>query len=47
MSHYADPRLKQVIQDLIDSAGGAGCTEDLTVASSKYVEYLRETLPNL
>jgi hypothetical protein len=46
-NHYADPRLKQVIQDLVDSADDAGCTDDLTVVSSKYVEYLRETLPNL
>ncbi len=44
MSHYADPRLKQVIQDLIDSADGAGCTEDLTVASSKYIEYAGNNL---
>jgi hypothetical protein len=45
--HYTDPRLKQVIQDLVDSADGAGCTEDLTVVSAKYIEYLREALPKL
>jgi hypothetical protein len=45
--HYTDPRLKQVIQDLVDSADDAGCTEDLTVVSAKYVEYLRKTLPKL
>ena len=45
--HYSDPRLKQVIQDLVDSADNAGCSEDLTVVSAKYVEYLREALPKL
>ena len=45
--HYSDPRLKQVIQDLVDSADNTGCSEDLTVVSAKYVEYLRETLPKL
>ena len=45
--HYADTRLKQVLQDLVDSADDAGCTEDLTVVSAKYVEYLREALPTL
>lgn len=45
--HYSDARLKQAIQDLVDSADGAGCSEDLTVVSAKYVEYLRETLPKL
>jgi hypothetical protein len=45
--HYSDARLKQAIQDLVDSADGAGCSENLTVVSAKYVEYLRETLPKL
>jgi hypothetical protein len=45
--HYADPRLKQVLQDLVDSADDTGCTEDLTVVSSKYVQYLSEALPKL
>jgi predicted NAD/FAD-dependent oxidoreductase len=45
--HYADERLKRVLQDLVDSAHDAGCSEDLTVVSAKYVEYLREALPRL
>lgn len=45
--HYADARLRQVLQDLIDSADDTGCSEDLTVVSAKYVEYLREALPKL
>ena len=45
--HYSDARLKQVIQDLVDSADDTGCSEDLTVVSAKYVEYLREALPKL
>lgn len=45
--HYADTRLKQVLQDLVDSADDAGCSEDLAVVSAKYVEYLREVLPKL
>lgn len=47
LDHYADARLKQVIQDLVDSADDAGCSEDLTVVSAKYVAYLREALPKL
>jgi hypothetical protein len=45
--HYADARLKQIIQDLVDSADDTGCSDDLVVVSAKYVEYLRETLPRL
>jgi hypothetical protein len=45
--HYSDTRLKQAIQALVDSADSAGCSEDLTVVSAKYVEYLREALPKL
>ena len=45
--HYVDERLKQVIQDLVESADDTGCSEDLTVVSRKYVDYLQHTLPNL
>ncbi|HEX4030960.1 MAG TPA: hypothetical protein VHX20_11385 [Terracidiphilus sp.] len=45
--HYSDPCLKQAIQDLVDSADNAGCSDDLTVVSAKSVEYLREALPKL
>ncbi len=45
--HYADERLKQIIQDLIESADDMGCTEDLTVVSRKYVDYLHQALPKL
>lgn len=45
--HYADARLKQVLQDLVESADDAGCSEELTVVSAKYVTYLRDALPRL
>jgi hypothetical protein len=45
--HYADERLKQIIQDLVDSADDTGCSEDLTVVSRKYVDYLQQTLPKI
>ena len=45
--HHSDARLKQAIQDLVDSADNAGCSDDLTVVCAKYVEYLREALPKL
>lgn len=45
--HYVDTDLKKVIQDLVDSSDDAGCTDDLTVVSAKYVEYLRAALPKL
>jgi len=45
--HYTDGRLKQILQDLVDSADDADCSEDLTVVAAKYIEYLREALPKL
>jgi hypothetical protein len=45
--HYADERLKQIIRDLIESADDTGCSEDLTVVSRKYVDYLHQALPKL
>jgi hypothetical protein len=45
--HYADERLKQTIQDLVDSADDTGCSEDLTVVSRKYVDHLKQALPEL
>lgn len=45
--HYADERLKQTIQDLVDSADDTGCSEDLTVVSRKYVDHLEQALPEL
>ena len=45
--HFADERLKQILQDLVDSADDTGCSEDLTVVSRKYVGYLQQALPKL
>jgi hypothetical protein len=45
--HYADERLKEIIRDLVESADDTGCSEDLTVVSRKYVDYLKQTLPRL
>jgi hypothetical protein len=45
--HYADERLKHLIQNLIDSADNTGCSEDLTVVSRDSVESLRRALTTL
>ncbi|MBB6144290.1 hypothetical protein HNQ77_002242 [Silvibacterium bohemicum] len=45
--HYADERLKEILQDLVDSADDTGCSADLTVVSRKYVGYLQQALPKL
>jgi hypothetical protein len=45
--HYADERLKQTIQDLVDSADNTGCSEDLMVVSRKYVDLLEPALPKI
>jgi hypothetical protein len=45
--HYADERLKEIIRDLVDSADDTGCSEDLTVVSRKYIDYLQQALPKL
>jgi hypothetical protein len=41
--HYSDGCLKQILQDLVDSADDTGCSEDLTVVSRKYVDWLRQS----
>ena len=45
--HFADERLKQILQHLVDSADHTGCSEELTVVSRKYVGYLQQALPKL
>jgi len=45
--HYADPDLKQMIQSLVDSADGAGCSGNLRVISAQSLDALRSVLPTL
>jgi hypothetical protein len=45
--HQAGERLKQIIRDLIESADDTGCSEDLTVVSRKYVDYLQQALQKI
>jgi hypothetical protein len=44
---FADSDLKQSIQELVDSADGAGCSQDLTVVSAKPLEALRGVLAQI
>ena len=47
--HFADERLKQILQDLVDSADDTGCSEELSEVRSHgpYVGYLQQALPKL
>jgi hypothetical protein len=45
--YYADGRLKQILQSLVDSADNTGCSPDLTVVAAEPFEVLRGVLAEL
>ncbi|WP_263359522.1 hypothetical protein [Acidicapsa ligni] len=44
-NNFADDHLKQAVRDLVDSADNTGCSPDLTVISSVFLENLRSRMP--
>jgi len=43
-NHYVDDSLKQAIRSLLDSADSTGCSPNLTVVATTYVEAVRSLL---